>query len=150
MSEPCNAVGTTRSYLPFSAAALGGVAGAVGGVLAVVLFGLLSWESVKGASGILTGTVVGAFLGTTVDAAIRRLSEPVRGLLGGGVGGACGGGVGAYWTVASAELYRGTDWAVFGGLTGALIGAVLGAFAGPLVRAVVRVAFDAATGRTGE
>jgi hypothetical protein len=123
----------TKVILP---AVLGGMAGAVGGVLAVVALGTLAWEVVRGMSGLAIGVIVGAATGIAVCEAISKGNAPRLWPVG-GLAGILGGGIGAFCTIASAELWQGMDWAVYGGLYGAFTGAFVGAVTSALTASLI-------------
>jgi hypothetical protein len=107
--------------------AMGAVIGALAGLAAVVIMGMVAWGAVRGFSGAIIAAIVGALLGGV----LRGFGDWPARALGGGVGGAVGG----FFAVAAAEQSPpgSAEWAFQGGLLGAVFGVPIAAVAGVAV-----------------
>jgi hypothetical protein len=92
-----------------------GMIGAVSGTILVVFLGNVTWAFVQTYSWTVIGPVVGGSLGAIAGNWLRGKPAAILGCISGMIGGL----VGAFLAVASAEVYQGRDWTLYGGLYGA-------------------------------
>jgi hypothetical protein len=126
----------------------GSFAGAISAGLIVVMLGLLEWEFVRGIAGVAIGALIGTSIAAAFSAAISN-GDRLRARVIGGLGGFVAGGIGAFCAIASAEMWRGLEWAVYGGLYGAFVGSLMGGITAALVAWGVRLVLLVIRGRKG-
>jgi hypothetical protein len=107
---------------------MAGIIGAVSGTVLVVFLATVTWAIVQDYYWVVMAPVMGGMIGAMTGKRLCGTDAAVSGSIGGTMGSL----IGAFLAVASAEIYRGGEWALYGGLYGAAAAAICGAVIGSI------------------